>query len=157
MPTTPIASGTTTTTTKQRGTRLRRAIFVFAALASLALLAAACGGSSADPAAKSGSTATHSHSSTQGGGVVTRPGPRSGSGSGNESVGGTFTLAFAKCMRAHGVAEFPNPDGQGGQLGPGSGINPASPAFEAAINGPCRPLAPPAWVSSGTVSKGGGS
>ena len=131
-------------------------MLVLVTLASLAFLAAACGGSSADPAAKSGSTATHSHSSTQGGGVVTRPGQGSGSGSGQESVG-TFTLAFAQCMRAHGVANFPNPNGHGGQLGPGSGINPASPAFEAAINGPCRSLAPPAWVSSGTVSKGGGS
>jgi|SRR5450759_5238548 len=159
MPTTPIASATTATTAttaRQRGTRVRRAVFVLVALASLALAAAACGGSSADPAAKPGSAATHGRSSTQQGGVVTRPGQGSGSGSGQESTG-TFTIAFAQCMQAHGVASFPNPNGHGGQLGPGSGINPASPQYMSAINGPCRSLAPPAWVSSGPVSKGGGS
>ena len=153
MPTTSLASATTT---KRRGTQLRRALLVLIALATFALLAAACGGGSPGTAGKSGSTSTGSHSSTPGGGVVTRPGQGSGSGGGQESAG-SFTLGFAQCMRAHGVPNFPNPNGHGGQLGPGSGINPASPQFEAAINGPCMSLAPPGWVSSGTVSKGGGS
>lgn len=40
-------------------------------------------------------------------------------------------LALSKCMRAHGVANFPDPDGHGINLA-GTGINPSSPAFEAA-------------------------
>jgi hypothetical protein len=56
---------------------------VVAALAVTALLAAACGGSNA-----------------------------SGAGT---FAGGTYaqSLAYAKCMRAHGVPQFPAPDGQG--------------------------------------------
>jgi hypothetical protein len=56
-------------------------------------------------------------------------------------------------MRAHGLPKFPNPNGKGSQLGPDSGINPASPAFQAAVNGPCESLAPQAWMSSGPVTK----
>jgi hypothetical protein len=80
---------------------------------------------------------------------VNRADPRSGSGShkGNSSTG-NYTLAFAKCMRAHGVPNFPNPTKNGGELGPNSGINPASRAFQAAVNGPCKKLAPLGWGSS---------
>ncbi|HEX6525624.1 MAG TPA: hypothetical protein VF070_37275 [Streptosporangiaceae bacterium] len=60
-------------------------------------------------------------------------------------------------MRAHGVPKFPDPGGQlgpdgGRHLGPGGGADPAAQEFQAAVNGPCRSLAPPAWVSSGEVS-----
>jgi hypothetical protein len=41
-------------------------------------------------------------------------------------------LAFSQCMRAHGVPKFPDPAGGRIQIGPGTGINPASPAFQAA-------------------------
>jgi hypothetical protein len=49
-------------------------------------------------------------------------------------------LAMSKCMRAHGVPNFPDPtfqSGPGGAIGiriggPGSGIDPSSPAFQAA-------------------------
>jgi hypothetical protein len=77
----------------------------------------------------------------------------SASGSHGGSVG-SFTAAFARCMRAHGVPNFPDPNGRSGQLGPGSGVDPGSPAYLAAINGPCRSLAPPAWLDS---SSGPGS
>jgi hypothetical protein len=42
-------------------------------------------------------------------------------------------LAFANCMRSHGVPSFPDPGGGGGgvQLG-GTGVNPQSPAFKSA-------------------------
>ena len=40
-------------------------------------------------------------------------------------------LAMSKCMRAHGVTNFPDPNGHGINLG-GTGINPFSPAFRAA-------------------------
>jgi hypothetical protein len=54
----------------------------------------------------------------------------------NPSPGGTNpALQFARCMRAHGVSNFPDPGGSGGiELAPGSGLNPQSPAFEAAQN-----------------------
>jgi hypothetical protein len=61
---------------------------------------------------------------------------------GSGSSGGTGTsakadsvqsLQFAKCMRAHGVPNFPDPGSGGGiQISPGSGLNPQSPAFQAA-------------------------
>jgi hypothetical protein len=47
-------------------------------------------------------------------------------------------LANAQCMRTHGVPNFPDPTFQGGgvsvQFGPGTGINPQSPAFQNAAN-----------------------
>ncbi|MBV8218137.1 MAG: hypothetical protein JO325_06725 [Solirubrobacterales bacterium] len=50
----------------------------------------------------------------------------------------TKALAMARCMRSHGVPNFPDPtfqNGPGGGIGVrigGAGINPNSPAFEAA-------------------------
>lgn len=43
-------------------------------------------------------------------------------------------LRFADCMRSHGVPNFPDPPAGGGgiQFKAGSGINPQSPAFQAA-------------------------
>jgi hypothetical protein len=45
-------------------------------------------------------------------------------------------IAFSRCMRAHGVTNFPDPGGGGGGGGginlDGTGINPASPAFRSA-------------------------
>ncbi|WP_203922994.1 hypothetical protein [Rugosimonospora africana] len=73
-------------------------------------------------------------------------------GSGQGGSVGSFTVEFAACMRAHGVPNFPDPNGQPGQLGPNSGIDPGSPQFQAAINGPCRPLAPSQWLDSGSGS-----
>ena len=56
-------------------------------------------------------------------------------------------LAMARCMRAHGVANFPDPTvrtGPGGfgigvRIGPGAGNDPSSPAFAAAAK-LCKPL-----------------
>jgi hypothetical protein len=41
-------------------------------------------------------------------------------------------LAFARCMRAHGVPSFPDPSSSGAQAGLPAGINPQSPAFRSA-------------------------
>lgn len=42
-------------------------------------------------------------------------------------------IKFAQCMRAHGVPNVPDPNGHGQiAIGPGSGINPQAPAFQAA-------------------------
>jgi hypothetical protein len=143
--------------------QLRRMVLVLALSAGLALGAAACGGAPGNPSASASGTAQTVGSGSgggQGGGPVSIQGGTAkqdggtGGGSAQRSTGPSFSLAFARCMRAHGVPKFPDPDGKGGQLGPSSGADPASAAFQAALNGPCRSLAPPAWVSSGQVSGG---
>jgi hypothetical protein len=70
-----------------------------AGLVSLSLLLSACGGSSGSHAAQSGSTATQSGPSSTGPGGSTNAG-----GSVNSQL-----LAFSRCMRAHGVPNFPDP------------------------------------------------
>jgi len=51
----------------------------------------------------------------------------------NASGTSSSALAFASCMRSHGVPSFPDPSGGGGgiQLG-ATGVNPQSPAFKSA-------------------------
>jgi hypothetical protein len=50
-------------------------------------------------------------------------------------------LTFSVCMRSRGVPSFPDPNGQGIHIGPGSGIDPSSPAFKAARSA-CGKLLP---------------
>jgi hypothetical protein len=74
------------------------------AAAGLALLAAACGGSKGSHVAQLGSTAAQSS--------------RSSTGSGGSSKAGGPTksqtpLAFARCIRSHGVPNFPDPNSNG--------------------------------------------
>jgi hypothetical protein len=47
-------------------------------------------------------------------------------------------IALAKCMRAHGVPNFPDPDANGDIQFPVSSPIPRSPAFQRAQNGPCK-------------------
>jgi hypothetical protein len=110
------------------------------AVASLALLTGCSSG--AAPAPSSSPSPSNSENVSSG---------NDPAGQGNQGSG-TFTLAFAKCMQANGVPDFPDPDGQAGQLGPGSGVDPGSPQFQSALNGPCLSLAPAAWVGSGKVT-----
>jgi hypothetical protein len=96
--------------------RGRRARLWAAALACLTLVAAACSSS-----ASSGTGA----------------GPGGGSARHSE-------LAFSRCMRAHGITAFPDPNSQGGitlNAGAGTGLDPKSPQFKAAWRA-CRPLMP---------------
>ena len=82
----------------------------------------------------------------------------SGSGPNVASVGTTTTvkgaaanqsakaspIAFSKCMRAHGVTKFPDPNASGGltiQAGPGTGLDPNSAVFIAAQKA-CQSLMP---------------
>jgi hypothetical protein len=61
-------------------------------------------------------------------------------------------IKFADCMRAHGVPNFPDPSSGGGiQIPDNSGINPQSPAFQAAEKS-CFSLLP-----GGGPGRGGGS
>jgi hypothetical protein len=150
--------------------RGRQGALLVAGLLAVALLAAACGsGSPNSPsttttaAGSSGTSAPRATTpTTEPGtsnrtGVLTHPGSGSGGQTSSNRSAGTFTRAFAECMRAHGVPTFPNPNGTGNQLGPDSGANPASLAFQAAVEGPCRLQAPAGWVSSGPLSKAAGS
>jgi hypothetical protein len=50
----------------------------------------------------------------------------------NAAAGLAQSLKFARCMRAHGVPNFPDPRLGGIQIAPGDGLNPQSPAFQAA-------------------------
>jgi hypothetical protein len=56
--------------------------------------------------------------------------------------GDSQAIRFANCMRSRGVPNFPDPSAHGPNLvSPGSGINPQSPAFQAAQRA-CGGLAP---------------
>jgi hypothetical protein len=129
----------------------RRGFPVAIAVAALALIAG-CSSATTTPQANStpANSASPTGSPTSSSGNISSG--NTGGAQGNEGTG-SFTLAFARCMRAHGVPNFPNPNGQNGQLGPSSGIDPNSPAFQSAINGPCVSLAPPGWVGSGKVTR----
>ncbi len=49
-------------------------------------------------------------------------------------------LAFARCMRAHGVQDFPDPDSSGNfDLSGGGDLNPTNPTYQAAAEA-CRSL-----------------
>jgi len=57
----------------------------------------------------------------------------SGTGTTSAAAGRDPALQFSNCMRAHGVTNFPDPSSGGGLLlNSKSGINPQSPAFQAA-------------------------
>jgi hypothetical protein len=47
-------------------------------------------------------------------------------------------LAYARCMRSHGISDFPDPNAQGGFSAP-NGMNPNSPQY-AAANNDCKSL-----------------
>jgi hypothetical protein len=91
---------------------------VLAVTAGLVLLTAACGGSP---------SSTGSGSSPQAGGP-----PQAGQ------------LAFARCMRAHGVADFPDSGGPT-QPSPGSDLDPGSPTYRAARQA-CQSLQPRVYL-----------
>lgn len=58
------------------------------------------------------------------------------------SAGFTQGVRYSDCMRSHGVPGFPDPSANGElALGPGSGVNPQSPAFQSA-QAACAKLQP---------------
>ena len=115
----------------RRPARLRRAGLFLALLAVFALLLTACsssGGSSDSPSGQSGS-----------------PAPQAGASSGSSQGG---AVAFAQCVRSHGVPEFP--DTQTGHFLI-SGAVQDNPNFHSAVQA-CQHLLGP-----GGASNGGGS
>jgi len=106
----------------RRGRRRRRAGPLAAALIGVGLLAAACGGPAGPGVANAGPTSSASPS-----------------GSAHGSA-----LAYSRCMRAHGITKFPDPDSNGNlglNAGPGTGIDPNSPQYKAADQA-CKHLMP---------------
>jgi hypothetical protein len=96
---------------------LRRLGVLVAVLAGLGLFVVACGGSNGPGVANLGSNTPSSGASPSGSG-----------GSGNP-------LAYAQCMRTHGIKDFPDPDANGGfsiSAGPNSDLNPNNAQFQAA-------------------------
>jgi hypothetical protein len=73
-----------------------------------------------------------------GGPGVAAIGSSSSSSSSPSGSSGDAKLAFARCMRAHGMKDYPDP-GSGG--GSGSDLDPYDPTFEAAYQS-CRSLLP---------------
>ena len=116
----------------RRRARLRRAGLAAAVLALIGLLATACGGGSSPSAA-------------------------SGGGGGGGSTQVQAELAYARCMRAHGVPDFPDPNAQGGialQPKPGGDLEPNNPRFQAG-NQACQHYQPGKGGSFSTNTSGG--
>jgi hypothetical protein len=144
---------------------IRSTASVLAGVTALALLVSGCGGSTDPGVAKLGTTAASSTSTAAGseapggGGSVPSSGGN-GSGAGNEqhseaaiaAPGGPEAqkkmVAFAQCIRSHGVPDFPEPT-EGRLLIKGNsknGLNPGSPQFRAAMKA-CHSLAPAPKIS----------
>lgn len=116
-----------------RLTTPRACLLTVAALLSLAVVLAGCGGSSSSPGVAHLSPGKSASSASAGAGSASPD-----STAGPEQAG----LAFAKCMRASGVADFPDPKPGGGFLfRAGAGMNPSSPSFKAAQE-KCQKLLP---------------
>ncbi|MGP0051628.1 MAG: hypothetical protein ACLPZR_22645 [Solirubrobacteraceae bacterium] len=130
-------------------------LLAVAALMS-AILVAGCGGSSPSPTVATVGAASTPASSTVDAGSPTTAGSsttrsRHATSSGSSATGGygSGPLAFATCMRANGVPNFPDPSPEGGVALP-AGTNPFSPAFMAA-RAKCQKLTgsgPPSFGSS---------
>jgi hypothetical protein len=106
--------------------RLRRGLFVSALLGIVPLATACAGGPSGPGVAGQGASSTPSASPSGD--------PRD------------VELAYAKCMREHGISDFPDPQPGGGiaiQAGPpGSDLDENNPQFKAADDA-CKSLLPP--------------
>jgi hypothetical protein len=109
-------------------------LLLVATLVSAVVAAACSGGGTAMTAANTG-PATGSTSSTGTGGAATSSQAAAPADS-NDSA-----LAFARCMRASGVPNFPDPSPGGGFLFSATGLNLSSPAARAA-QAKCQKLLP---------------
>jgi hypothetical protein len=114
-----------TATTEDGRCRQRRKAFSGLALAGavgLSLLAAACGGgSSSAKVAQVGTTGSANNSAS------------------SSATGSDDPTAYSRCMRSHGVGNFPDPDSN--NVMRTAGIDKNSPTYKAAARA-CRSLAP---------------
>jgi hypothetical protein len=109
--------------------RPRRARVLAAAALLSGLLGAGCGGSASNQTASTPVGRTTSASTVAAGATSTATSSTPAGGGATDSPG----LAFARCMRANGVPNFPDPSpGRGPLFQTSNGVDPASPAFKAA-------------------------
>jgi hypothetical protein len=123
---------------RDRATTHRRSGAVALAAAAAAIALAGCGGSKSPSVAKIATTTSSSAS-----GSTNTTGGTAGSGSPPSLTQlQQQLLAYARCMRAKGVPNFPDPSAGGGFLfQQGSGVDPSAPAFKAA-QAACQKLLP---------------
>jgi hypothetical protein len=139
----PTMRPTETVTARQRLGAAPRALASLAALAVVGVLIAGCGGGGKSPgvanvsSTSTSSSHTSSSSTTNGGSALGGGGPSTSSGGGAPRSGFAIAtgnpqkaLKLSQCMRAHGVPNFPDPNGQG--VIQGSGIDPNSRQFQKA-------------------------
>jgi hypothetical protein len=107
------------------------------------VLLAGCGGGSGSPTAATAGSATNTATTASSASRASTTGSSSATGEGASSSGSTAPspLAFARCMRADGVPNFPDPQSGGGTIFSTAGINPSAPAFKAA-QAKCQKLLP---------------
>jgi hypothetical protein len=126
---------------RERRARLSQLVAVTSVLLLFGLLAAGCSGASTPGVASVGDTAT----TTASNGQSSSGDPATNGASGNDKTSGfgladgnaAQGLAFSQCMRAHGVADFPDPNAQGQTQisgGPNSDLSPNNPTFQRAQN-----------------------
>jgi hypothetical protein len=97
----------------------------------MSVLVAGCAGGSSSPAASTTSAASANSATTAGSSNATGAGTTS-SASTTPRTTGSGPLAFAMCMRADGVPNFPDPSSARGALFNTAGIDTSAPAFQAA-------------------------
>lgn len=97
------------------------------------VLVAGCGGGSTSTTTAGAGGAGGSASAAAAASGAEGSASTSAAGSTSTAGGGSGPLPFARCMRANGVPNFPDPKpGGGGQFAVPAGTNPAAPAFRAA-------------------------
>ena len=129
-----------TSTHTQRQARLPRVHLLLAATLVSAILVAGCGGSSPSQTTAGGATtggattdgSVATGSSATGSTTNTGTGGATGLRSTTHAGYGSGPLAFAKCMRANGVTNFPDPSAGRGPIFNTAGVDTSSPAFRAA-------------------------
>jgi hypothetical protein len=112
-----------------------RAVATVLALAAFGCLVAACGGPSAAGVASLG----HKTTTTFDAGATATTLPP------GQTTEKNFERAvkFSRCMRSHGITNFPDPGPTGGiEINSNSGIDPSSPQFQTAQTA-CQKYAPP--------------
>ena len=128
-PPVPAMAACTDTTAHAPGRDGRRRAGLAAGMAALALLVAACGG------AGSGS-----------------PGTAKGGPSAPSTPASAKEIAFAQCMRAHGITDYPDSDGPLKVTGSGD-LNPGNPTYRKARQA-CQPLLPVIRLSPAQAAQG---
>jgi hypothetical protein len=120
----------------------RRRIPVAALAVAGVVLAAGCGGGGKSPGVAN-LPPSHGGTTTQSAPTEAAPPAPSGQSHANAAIRvGPDGAKFAACVRKNGVPNFPDPNGQGViQFGSGSGVDPSSPKFQAAMKA-CRKVLP---------------